>query len=179
MRILILYGILLVFSAHSLELKETFFWKSLEYKWPSADFKNNALKNGAYVPENNNLHGISIWKNKLFITVPRYKPGVASSLNYVEIGTEKSPKLIPYPSWDMNFISEEKENSLKDNSSIVSAFRSWVDECDRLWVLDTGIANISGHLFFNSNKYVKYITIIIFIDNEYQVCANQLLNLLL
>lgn len=146
LRILILYGTLLVFFSHGseIELEETFSWKQLDFEWPNDFYKSEAEKHGSYIAENNNMHGISIWKNKLFITIPRYRPGVASSLNYVEIGTEKSPKLNPYPSWDANFIQEEKENSLKDNSSVVSAFRTWVDECDRIWVMDTGMGNISG-----------------------------------
>jgi len=33
---------------------------------------------------------------------------------------------------------------LKDNSTIISTFRIQVDVCDRLWVLDTGLADILG-----------------------------------
>lgn len=142
--IIVLCIISLVCSTFGAELKEVFSWKQLEYNWPSSEFKEEALKTEAYIPQNNLAHGISIWKDKLFVTVPRYKPGVASSLNYIKLGSDKSAKLTPYPSWDFNFIKEETNNSLKDDSSIVSAFRSWVDGCDRLWVMDTGVANITG-----------------------------------
>lgn len=50
-----------------------------------------------------------------------------------------SPALKPYPDWATNKI-HEKDNSTK----IVSTFRIRVDECDRLWVLDTGLADILG-----------------------------------
>lgn len=97
----------------------------------------------------------------------RWKSGVASSLNYVKLSsTEKSPALIPYPSWEANTIeadvSQSPEssdghgridapeatvlnNQLHDQSSIISTFRIQVDECDRLWVMDTGLADILGN----------------------------------
>lgn len=38
----------------------------------------------------------------------------------------------------------ESESSLPDNATIISTFRIRVDECDRLWVIDTGLADILG-----------------------------------
>lgn len=32
----------------------------------------------------------------------------------------------------------------RNNASIVSTFRIYIDECDRLWVMDTGLADILG-----------------------------------
>lgn len=52
---------------------------------------------------------------------------------------EMSPKLNPYPSWDANLLSNKLSKS-----SIVSPFRMQVDECDRLWVLDTGFDDFLG-----------------------------------
>lgn len=95
----------------------------------------------------------------------RWKSGVASSLNYVDISsTNESPVLQPYPSWEANRVdsdgsqtpenvggrtdakkAEVVEAALADNSSIISTFRIRVDECDRLWVMDTGLADILGN----------------------------------
>lgn len=75
---------------------------------------------------------------------------MAASLNYVELDTnEKTPKLRPYPSWEANKVPNDKCNDekgcpLKDNSTIISTFRIQADKCDRLWVLDTGLADILG-----------------------------------
>lgn len=80
----------------------------------------------------------------------RWKSGVAATLNYVELDTkEKTPKLRPYPSWENNKIpsdkcEDDKGCPLKDNSTIISTFRINADKCDRLWVLDTGLADILG-----------------------------------
>lgn len=97
----------------------------------------------------------------------RWKSGVASSLNYFKLTNEQnstSPILHPYPNWQANTIESESSGSqqfaagraaakqaeavngvLADNSSIISTFRIRVDECDRLWVMDTGLADILGN----------------------------------
>lgn len=126
---------------------------------------------------------INIWYN-------RWKSGVASSLNYIKIdGKESSPAFIPYPSWQANTVesdgfstaetTSDRKNApkavagdgqLTDNSSIISTFRIAADECDRLWVMDTGLADILGNpkqiaepalvIFdLNTDKLIKRYTI--------------------
>lgn len=163
---------LLVFSliacvppSFSAKLDEKFKWKEVSYAWESESAKEEAIKSGRYQPENNLPLGLDLWKDKLFITVPRWKSGVASSLNYINIDSkESSPVLIPYPSWEANTVESDGISSTKtsagrtnapkatavngqlgDNSSIISTFRISVDECDRLWVMDTGLADILGN----------------------------------
>lgn len=66
---------LLVFSivacVHCAKLTEKFRWKELEYKWPSEAAKQEAIKSGQYNADNNLPLGLEVWKDKLFITVPR------------------------------------------------------------------------------------------------------------
>lgn len=166
LRFLVPCALALVSASLGADLKEEFAWKEMTYEWPSEDFKANAIKTGAYIPENNLPVGLAAWKDKLFITIPRWKGGVASSLNYVTIGSDKTAALKPYPSWEANFIpsdddsavgeatakgrehaakTETSSEGLKDNATIVSVFRLWTDQCDRLWVMDTGLANILGN----------------------------------
>lgn len=86
-------------------------------------------------------------------------------MNYVKLSSaEESPILTPYPNWDANTIESDGtqtpehvggradapkaqvvDGPLADNSSIISTFRIRVDECDRLWVMDTGLADILGN----------------------------------
>lgn len=120
----------------------------------------------------------------------RWRSGVASTLNYIDIDSkETSPILMPYPSWQANSLDSDgfstaetmggRTNALKatvvdgqlaDNSSIISTFRIRVDECDRLWIMDTGLADILGDpkqiappalvIFdLNTNKLIKRYTI--------------------
>lgn len=72
--------------------------------------------------------------------------------------------MTPYPNWEANKVESDGtqtqerigghdnaakaqivEGGLADNSSIISTFRVRVDECDRLWVMDTGLADILGN----------------------------------
>lgn len=53
------------------ELDELFAWKELEFNWPNEAIKQESIKKGAYIPENNLPLGIGRWKDKLFVTVPR------------------------------------------------------------------------------------------------------------
>jgi hypothetical protein len=82
---------------------------------------------------------------------------------------EKSPILHPYPSWEANELpiesnndesttesnygggrtdakkAEKVDNILeKNNQTIISTFRIRADECDRLWVMDSGLSDILG-----------------------------------
>lgn len=80
------------------------------------------------------------------------------------MSNDKSPVLIPYPSWQTNTVQENNkpgtesrigghdnaakaevsQEALTDNATIISTFRVRVDACDRLWAMDTGLADILG-----------------------------------
>ncbi|KAG5889898.1 hypothetical protein JTB14_008044 [Gonioctena quinquepunctata] len=122
------------------ELEEVFKWNELSFDWPSEEAKNEALENGDYIPENNVLLGLYKWKNKIFVSIPRWRDGVAATLNYISLNTtSESPDLVPYPDWKTNTLPKEGETP--EENLIVSTFRMRVDPCDRLWVLDTGMAD--------------------------------------
>lgn len=76
-------------SANSEKLKEVFHWKTVDYAWEKPEHREAALASGEYVPSSNLPLGLASWKDKLFVTVPRWKGGVISSLNYVKVGGEK------------------------------------------------------------------------------------------
>lgn len=82
--------------------------------------------------------------------------GVPSTLNYVPLDNayDASPKLVPYPNWSTN-----KEGNCY---GLTTTYRVRVDECDRLWVLDSGTVGIGKyyHLrclisFLISGNYLK------------------------
>ncbi|XP_026470030.1 protein yellow-like [Ctenocephalides felis] len=92
------------------------------------------------------------WQDKLFLTIPRWKSGVASTLAYIPlnetIGKTKTPELIPYPNLKYNTLPEIPKDykccdkKLYEDENLLSVFRIRVDECDRLWVLDAGSIDI-------------------------------------
>ncbi|KAG5889901.1 hypothetical protein JTB14_008047 [Gonioctena quinquepunctata] len=135
-----LLAALIYIGGAAAELEEVFKWNEVSFEWPSEEAKNKALRQGDYIPENNLLLGLYKWKNKMFVTIPRWRDGVAATLNYISLNsTSKSPVLVPYPDWKANTLPKEGETP--DDNLIVSIFRMRVDPCDRLWVLDTGMAD--------------------------------------
>lgn len=134
-------------------MKEALAWKALDFQYPTPAAKEAAVKSGEYIPENNNPLGLEVWNDKVFVTVPRWKNGVPSSVNYVKYseapGADKAPVLIPYPDLATNtLITEDEKKSLKEGElphKIVSVFRVRVDACDRLWVMDSGLADLKGN----------------------------------
>lgn len=122
-----------------------FAWKEVDYAWPQPEVREQAIKDGNFVSANNLPLGLARWKNKMFVTVPRWKSGVPSSLNYVDLDGAQDQILKPYPSFKDNFVPDAAKE-LPSNNSIVSVFRVYVDACDRLWVMDTGLADIYGKI---------------------------------
>lgn len=66
---------LLATSAAVQKLTELYKWSSLDYTFSSDQHKSYALERGEFVPENNLPVGIEVWRNKLFVTVPRWANG--------------------------------------------------------------------------------------------------------
>lgn len=117
-------------------LRVAYQWKLIEYAWPNEDTRKLFP---AYKPEDNLPVGLEVAGDKLFVTVPRWRPGVAASLNYIKLNdTSESPLLNPYPSWDAH------QYGAAGVPEVVSTFRIRADRCGRLWVLDTGLADILG-----------------------------------
>nr|UPO25009.1 yellow-c [Henosepilachna vigintioctopunctata] len=129
--------------ANAAQLTPVFEWNELTFNWPDKQTEEYALRSGQYVPANNLPLGLDRWKDKLFITVPRWKNGVAATLNYVDLkSSNKTPSLIPYPDWKSNTLPVGDQQP--QEGTIISTFRVSVDSCDRLWVMDTGLADIWG-----------------------------------
>lgn len=156
-------------------LKEEFTWSRISYIWPTQsrfgygyyspskpagpnggfvfpdsvetgssnnnDNNEDVPANVNYIFENNIPMGANIWNNKLFITVPRRRNGVPSSLNYVDMNNAQrhNVPLTPYPNWDVNRLDYE------GSERIVSVYRMAIDECDRAWMIDTGLIEIPGN----------------------------------
>ncbi|XP_060527289.1 protein yellow [Cylas formicarius] len=118
------------------KLQKHFEWKILDFVYPSESAKLKAIFTGRLKPENALPVGIEIWQEKMFVTVPRWREGIPSTLNYVPLhATVKDPPLIPYPDMESNELGDCR-------NGLSTVYRIHVDECDRLWVLDTGTFGI-------------------------------------
>ncbi|XP_008470212.1 protein yellow-like [Diaphorina citri] len=143
-----LKSFILLFTAvslgHSLEkLQQVFQWRALDFEYPSEEIRQYAKFTKDFVPENNLPVGIEVWRNKLFVTVPRWEDGVPSTLNYIPLdaATSSSPNLIPYPSWEANQVPPQPQDQC---DTLTTTYRIKADSCDRLWVLDSGTVGIGN-----------------------------------
>nr|XP_033324997.1 protein yellow-like [Megalopta genalis] len=133
MRCFFLIAFLAVARGHDFET--LYSWNMVDFNFPSDSFRNELLSKGDYIPENNMPLGMHLWNDKIFITIPRWKKGVAANLNVISKNDEsQSPKLTPYPNWETNDVHSP--------DSIISTFRVRSDACGRLWGIDTGIDGI-------------------------------------
>ena len=110
-----------------------FQWNYVNYTWPSEEAYAKAEKDESYMEENNVISGIKLWKDQMYLTIPRWKNGVPVTLAVTPstpVNSETAPKLEPYPNWDMQKIGDCKA------FQFVQAVE--IDPKGRMWVLDTG-----------------------------------------
>ncbi|XP_015586317.1 protein yellow, partial [Cephus cinctus] len=88
-----------------------FQWKYINVTWPSEDARLAALQNEEYIPENNAIAGIKLWKHRMYLTVPRWKNGVPVTLGVTSATPQNNvtaPNLEPYPNWEMQKVGNCK-----------------------------------------------------------------------
>ncbi|XP_058982633.1 L-dopachrome tautomerase yellow-f2 isoform X2 [Musca domestica] len=89
----------------------------------------------SYIPYNNVPMGVTHYKGRLFVTMPRRRVGIPSTLNYIDMNADesmKSPKLKAYPDFETN-------QFVGNSGNLVSVYRTTVDSCGRFWFIDTGM----------------------------------------
>lgn len=125
-------------------LMEVQSFRLVDFNFPTLSDRNNALQTGFFFPANvtpidvdvDFLSPGALLNNKrLFVTTPRLSTGVPVTLGYV-IQTPNGPLIQPYP--DYSWHSSNGANC----DGITSAFRIAIDECNQMWVIDSG--NIAG-----------------------------------
>ncbi|CRL01323.1 CLUMA_CG014255, isoform A [Clunio marinus] len=115
-------------------------WNSIRYKNIPISWDTNVYDAYVNVP-----FGMTRYRDKLFVTIPRRNPGIPSSLNVVElVGNPPyiNPMLISYPNFQTNALDPLNR---ADSSKIVSVYRPRVDRCDRLWFVDTGVLEYTNN----------------------------------
>lgn len=58
-------------AASAISMVEKFAWKDLDFSWPSDNVKEAAIQEGSYVRGNNLPLAFDVWRDKIFLTVPR------------------------------------------------------------------------------------------------------------
>lgn len=111
-------------------------WFKLDYNWVDEMTKSQALSNRRFIPENNALAGVKTWRDRIFVTIPRWKEGVPVTIASVPaqpLQPNASPRLDPFPNWQMQEIG---------NCTAFQFVQSIeIDTEGRIWVLDVGRTN--------------------------------------
>ncbi|XP_001942648.2 protein yellow-like [Acyrthosiphon pisum] len=125
-------------------------WVYVDYTFVSPNHRESAINSGKFIPENCVILDVDIFQDKniglnsnsavikqrVFVTVPRIKPGNPASIAEVVPGDRPSSVLLaPYPNWKVNTISE---GTINCDNTIVSVFRTKIDYLGRFWVVDVG-----------------------------------------
>ncbi|CAG9577643.1 unnamed protein product [Danaus chrysippus] len=84
--------------------------------------------NENFIQYNNVPIGFEVYKERVFVTVPRRRFGIPSTLNVVS-RSSRSPALTPYPG----------------SENLVSVYRPRIDVCGRIWMVDTGLLEVPGN----------------------------------
>lgn len=107
-------------------------WDYVEYNWLSESMKEEYTNNESYILKNNIMAGIKVYDSRVFVTTPRLKLGVPSTLNEI-IFDNVSNKYIfnPYPDWSMQ--DTNNCNALQSVQSMEINPFSGI-----MWIIDTG-----------------------------------------
>ncbi|XP_043277780.1 major royal jelly protein 1-like [Venturia canescens] len=108
-------------------------WRYLEFDYPTPAEEALAIQDGTYnferaIP----IDSIVTPEGKMFLTIRR-QTGVPASLTVVnpdKLGKGGGPLLKPYPDW--------ASANTEDCENIIGTYRMDLDQCNRLWVIDSG-----------------------------------------
>lgn len=129
-------------------------WNYLNFTWPSAEAYKKALDDRSYIPENNVITGIKVWKDRLYLTLPRFKNGVPATLVSTPLHqVDVAPLLEPFPNWEMQ--------KLDDCSAFQYVQSMEIDLSGRMWVLENGRTE-----FMTNNQRTKCPARLVVLDLE-------------
>jgi hypothetical protein len=110
-------------------------WAVVDYKWTATHTRADFIAQGLFKPEHNIITGIKVSpvSGDLFVTVPRWRTGVPSSLNKLVVGKGGVSVLDPWPTWEFNAVGSP--GGLKYAQSM------WIDQSNVMWIPDVGRTN--------------------------------------
>lgn len=121
-------------SASELNNANTYSLNGARLTWPCQSTRNIFMQSGRYRSDHVIATRTQMSKDRVFLVMPRYKPGVPITLGTMSLKGQKChPSVAPFPCWSM----QEEGNC----DAIQSAVDLYLDGNDILWVLDVGVCN--------------------------------------
>ena len=106
-------------------------WSALTFAFDNSQYTTSEAywKQKGY-PNTSALAGIKVgYDGTIYVTVPRWRSGVPSTLNTVRFESDGSATLVPFPSWEFN------NNTLRNCQSMT------IDPHNRMWIIEVGREN--------------------------------------
>lgn len=112
-------------------------WNYVNFSWPSWESYEQAVADKSYIKENIVVSGIKLWRDRLYLAVPRIKPGIPVTLTSIHAEPEDrsiAPLLEPFPSWEMQKLGDCKALQFVQSTEI--------DPMGRIWVINNGRVDV-------------------------------------
>ncbi|XP_050667032.1 protein yellow-like isoform X2 [Leptidea sinapis] len=109
-------------------------WPELQFAFPSEALRQIAMEKQYYVPGNSVPIDVDVYhrrspeKSRIFVTIPRFDVGRPVTLGTVDDQGE----IHGYPDYSWH------DNQGYNCDGLTSVFRTAIDTCNRLWVVDSG-----------------------------------------
>ncbi|XP_072393941.1 dopaminechrome tautomerase-like isoform X2 [Diabrotica undecimpunctata] len=113
-------------------------FKQLDFEYPTAAARKSDIDARVFIPGKPAPIDTDVYypprgNPLVFVTIPRFQDGIPATLGTVVLDKSGNPIIRPYPAWGWHK-NPKSCNSLR----IASVYRVMIDECNRLWVLDSG-----------------------------------------
>jgi len=111
-------------------------WNQLDFLWPDDTYKARYLDSSQFIPENTTISGVKVWGDRLYVTLPRWRRGIPATLASIPLPKpgnyhNPSPKLEPFPSWEMQQVG--------NCSALQNVQNIEIDPTTGyMWVIDSG-----------------------------------------
>lgn len=113
-------------------------WTGASFKWPCESTKAIFKSSGKYVSKNAIATRSQIYKDEVFLAIPRLRSGIAATLVTTPLKKHSChATLTPFPCWSM-----QEVGNCDALQSVVDLF---MDPQEILWVLDTGVTSSLEH----------------------------------
>lgn len=115
------------------QFKVVYEWDTIEFAYGSDIERANAIYSNYYIPQNNIISDIKAFASRLYVTLPRMRPGVPATLGWMISPSDNGrtdPEIEPFPSWEMNEVG---------NCSALQFVQGIAVDTDGImWVIDSG-----------------------------------------
>jgi hypothetical protein len=69
-------------------LRVAYQWKKIDFEYRNAGERQEAIDKQVFIPEHVIPVGLEVYKQRLFVTLPKWKTGVPASLAYIDLNGE-------------------------------------------------------------------------------------------